>query len=38
LAAIMEAALQSDADAIHPGYGFLAEDPDFAEACELHGS
>lgn len=29
---ILEAAKQSGADAIHPGYGFLAERPDFAEA------
>ena len=31
--AIIEAALQTGSDAIHPGYGFLAEDPDFAEVC-----
>jgi acetyl-CoA carboxylase biotin carboxylase subunit len=31
--AIIEAALQTGADAIHPGYGFLSEDPDFAEIC-----
>ncbi len=31
--AIIEAAHQSGADAIHPGYGFLSEDPDFAEVC-----
>lgn len=32
-AAIVEAALQTGAEAIHPGYGFLSEDPDFAEVC-----
>ncbi len=31
---IMAAAQISDVDAIHPGYGFLAEDPVFAEQCE----
>ena len=36
-AAIVEAALQAGADAIHPGYGFLSEDPDFAEICESYG-
>ena len=34
---IIEAALQTGADAIHPGYGFLSEDPDFAEICESAG-
>jgi acetyl-CoA carboxylase, biotin carboxylase subunit len=34
---IVEAARQSDADAIHPGYGFLSEDPDFAEICAANG-
>jgi acetyl-CoA carboxylase, biotin carboxylase subunit len=37
MAAIIEAALQTGADAIHPGYGFLSEDQDFAEVCEAHG-
>ncbi len=31
---ILEIARQCGADAIHPGYGFLAERDDFAEACE----
>jgi acetyl-CoA carboxylase biotin carboxylase subunit len=31
--AVIEAALLTGADAIHPGYGFLSEDPDFAEIC-----
>lgn len=30
---IIDAALDTGADAIHPGYGFLSESPDFAEAC-----
>ena len=34
---IIEAALQTGADAVHPGYGFLSEDPDFAEICEAEG-
>lgn len=34
IAAIMSAAEVSRADAIHPGYGFLAEDPHFVEVCE----
>ncbi|RKX71212.1 acetyl-CoA carboxylase biotin carboxylase subunit [candidate division WOR-3 bacterium] len=33
---IIAAAEVSGVDAIHPGYGFLAEDPSFAEICESH--
>ncbi|MDG4820791.1 acetyl-CoA carboxylase biotin carboxylase subunit [Asanoa sp. WMMD1127] len=36
-AALVTAALQRGADAVHPGYGFLSEDSDFAEICEAHG-
>ena len=35
--AIIDAALQSGAEAIHPGYGFLSENADFAEAVERAG-
>ncbi|KFE34458.1 acetyl-CoA carboxylase biotin carboxylase subunit [Thioclava atlantica] len=35
--AIIEAALQSGAQAIHPGYGFLSENPDLVEAVEAAG-
>ena len=33
----IRAAHATGADAIHPGYGFLAESPDFAEAVEAAG-
>ncbi|GAA2805511.1 acetyl-CoA carboxylase biotin carboxylase subunit [Saccharopolyspora taberi] len=35
--AIIEAARARGADAIHPGYGFLSENADFAEVCEAEG-
>jgi acetyl-CoA carboxylase biotin carboxylase subunit len=34
---LIAAAEVSGADAIHPGYGFLAESADFAEMCGMHG-
>ncbi|MBR4926965.1 MAG: acetyl-CoA carboxylase biotin carboxylase subunit [Alphaproteobacteria bacterium] len=36
-AAIISAAVMTGADAIHPGYGFLSENADFAEMVEAHG-
>ncbi|WP_165224852.1 acetyl/propionyl/methylcrotonyl-CoA carboxylase subunit alpha [Affinirhizobium pseudoryzae] len=35
--AIIAAALQTGAEAIHPGYGFLSENPDFVDAVEKAG-
>jgi 3-methylcrotonyl-CoA carboxylase alpha subunit len=37
IAAIIEAAQKSGAQAIHPGYGFLSENAAFVEACEQAG-
>jgi len=37
IAAIISAAGLNGAGAIHPGYGFLAENPHFVEVCEDHG-
>ncbi len=34
---IVEAALATGAQAVHPGYGFLSENEDFAHACEKAG-
>ncbi|SFL52262.1 pyruvate carboxylase [Halanaerobium salsuginis] len=34
---IIELALKKDVDAIHPGYGFLSENPEFVRKCEEAG-
>lgn len=35
--AIIDAAKQTGADAVHPGYGFLSENPEFVDACVANG-
>lgn len=35
--AIIQAALNTGAEAIHPGFGFLSENAEFARLCEKHG-
>jgi 3-methylcrotonyl-CoA carboxylase alpha subunit len=37
ISSILSAAKESGAEAIHPGYGFLAENAEFAEACAAAG-
>jgi pyruvate carboxylase len=37
VAEIIRVAKEAAADAIYPGYGFLSENPDLAEACEANG-
>jgi acetyl-CoA carboxylase biotin carboxylase subunit len=37
VAAVISAAEITNVDAVHPGYGFLSENADFAEVCELSG-
>ncbi|TDL75788.1 acetyl-CoA carboxylase biotin carboxylase subunit [Rhodococcus qingshengii] len=34
---IIETAIKAGANAIHPGYGFLAENDEFADLCEING-
>tara|TARA_R110002095_G_scaffold76878_2_gene65773 strand:- start:2359 stop:5811 length:3453 start_codon:yes stop_codon:yes gene_type:complete len=35
--ALIQVAIENGADAIHPGYGFLSENADFAQACHDNG-
>jgi acetyl-CoA carboxylase biotin carboxylase subunit len=37
MAAVISAAVVTDSEAIHPGYGFLSENPTFAEICRASG-
>jgi pyruvate carboxylase len=37
IADILRVAREAQVDAVHPGYGFLAENPDFGEACAAAG-
>ncbi len=37
IAGIVDLAVQNGVDAIHPGYGFLSENPDLARACQAAG-
>ncbi len=37
IADIIRIAQEAGVDAIHPGYGFLSENPDFADACAANG-
>ncbi len=37
IGALIDAAKATGAEALHPGYGFLAENADLAEACVAHG-
>jgi pyruvate carboxylase len=34
---VLRVAREAHVDAVHPGYGFLAENPDFAAACQREG-